>query len=157
MAQKGQYTYDYPRAMLTADCVLVDSADRVLLVRRGGAPYKGCWALPGGFMEMDEPLERTAQRELAEETGIGVEADELRLVGVFSRVDRDPRGRTITAAYSARVPEGTTPTAGDDAAAVGWWPLADLPPLAFDHADILDAYIAQRQAQEKNYRDSIRF
>lgn len=146
MAQKGEYIYDYPRPMLTADVVLADEAGRVLLVRRGGEPYKGCWALPGGFMEMDEPIERCAQRELEEETGIAVELGALRLIGIYSAPGRDPRGRTVTAAYSADAPAGAAPRAGDDAADVLWWPLTQLPPLAFDHADILAAYLAQRQA-----------
>lgn len=146
MAQKGKYTYDYPRPMLTADVVLTDAGDRVLLVRRGGEPYKGCWALPGGFMEMDETIERCAQRELEEETGISVGLGALHLVGIYSAPGRDPRGRTVTAAYSAKAPQEAVPKAGDDAADTRWWPLAALPPLAFDHADILAAYLAQRQA-----------
>lgn len=132
--------------MLTADVVLTDAGDRVLLVRRGGEPYKGCWALPGGFMEMDETIERCAQRELEEETGISVGIGALHLIGIYSAPGRDPRGRTVTAAYSAKAPLEAVPKAGDDAADTRWWPLAALPPLAFDHADILAAYLAQRQA-----------
>ncbi len=132
--------------MLTADVVLTDAGDRVLLVRRGGEPYKGCWALPGGFMEMDETIERCAQRELEEETGISVGLGALHLIGIYSAPGRDPRGRTVTAAYSAKAPQEVVPKAGDDAADTRWWPLAALPPLAFDHADILAAYLAQRQA-----------
>lgn len=130
------YTYAYPRPMLTADCIVM-RGDEVLLVRRGREPYKGCWALPGGFMEMDETIERCAVRELREETGIEVEQGQLRLVGVFSAPGRDPRGRTVTAAYAVEVPAGTAAAAGDDAADVRWWPLEQLPPLAFDHADII--------------------
>lgn len=132
--------------MLTADVVLTDAGDRVLLVRRGGEPYKGCWALPGGFMEMDETIERCAQRELEEETGISVGLGALHLIGIYSAPGRDPRGRTVTAAYSTKAPQEAVPKAGDDAADTRWWPLAALPPLAFDHADILAAYLAQRQA-----------
>ena len=132
------YTYEYPRPMLTADCVVVRGGD-VLLIRRGNEPFKGCWALPGGFMEMDETLERCAMRELCEETGIGVAEEALRLVGVFSAPGRDPRGRTVTAAYAVRVPDGTEAHAGDDAAETRWWPLNELPPLAFDHAEIIAA------------------
>lgn len=130
------YTYAYPRPMLTADCIVM-RGDEVLLVRRGREPYKGCWALPGGFMEMDETIERCAVRELQEETGIEVGQGQLRLVGVFSAPGRDPRGRTVTAAYAVEVPAGTEAIAGDDAADVRWWPLVQLPPLAFDHAAII--------------------
>ena len=99
MATKGSYTYDYPRPMLTADCVVVRSGSEVLLVRRGGEPFKGCWALPGGFMEMDETIEHCAVRELEEETGLRFAERDLRLIGVYSAPGRDPRGRTVTAAF----------------------------------------------------------
>ena len=135
------YTYAYPRPMLTADCVVLNPRGEVLLVKRANEPFRGCWALPGGFMEMYETIDRCAARELQEETGIALPEGALRLVGVFSALGRDPRGRTVTVAYCARVPDGTAATAGDDAAAVRWWPLADLPPLAFDHADIIRAAV----------------
>ena len=131
------YTYPYPRPMLTADCVVTNTCGEVLLIRRGNEPFKGSWALPGGFMEMDETIEHCAVRELMEETGIEVVEDELHLVGVYSAPGRDPRGRTVTAAYAVRVYDGMQATAGDDAAEVRWWPLAALPPLAFDHAQII--------------------
>ena len=133
------YTYEYPRPMLTADCVVTNPSGEVLLVRRGNEPFKGCWALPGGFMEMDETIEHCAVRELMEETGIKVVESDLRLVGVYSTPGRDPRGRTVTAAYAVCVPDGTFAAAGDDAAEVRWWSLAALPPLAFDHAEIIHA------------------
>ena len=146
MATKGSYTYNYPRPMLTADCVVVRSGSEVLLVRRGGEPFKGCWALPGGFMEMDETIEHCAVRELEEETGLRFAERDLSLIGVYSAPGRDPRGRTVTAAFRVesgeRRAESGEPVAGDDAAEVRWWPLAALPPLAFDHADIVAA--AQR-------------
>lgn len=146
MATKGSYTYDYPRPMLTADCVVVRSGSEVLLVRRGGEPFKGCWALPGGFMEMDETIEHCAVRELEEETGLRFAERDLRLIGVYSAPGRDPRGRTVTAAFRVesgeRRAESGEAVAGDDAAEVRWWPLVALPPLAFDHADIVAA--AQR-------------
>lgn len=132
------YTYDYPRPMLTADCVVTDGEGRVLLVRRGNEPFKDCWALPGGFMEMDETIEHCAVRELEEETGLRATEDMLRLVGVFSAPGRDPRGRTVTAAYALCMPDAATKAkAGDDAAALAWFPLSALPPLAFDHAEVL--------------------
>ncbi len=131
------YTYEYPRPMLTADCMVVNFRSEVLLIRRGNEPYRGCWALPGGFMEMDETLEHCAVRELQEETGLVVSETQLRPIGVFSRVDRDPRGRTITAAYRVDLPDCPEAYGGDDAAEARWFPLAALPPLAFDHADII--------------------
>ena len=157
MATKGSYTYDYPRPMLTADCVVVRSGSEVLLVRRGGEPFKGCWALPGGFMEMDETIEHCAVRELEEETGLRFAERDLSLIGVYSAPGRDPRGRTVTAAFRVengerRTESGETPqscgqlplgrgavepVAGDDAAEIRWWPLNALPPLAFDHAEIV--------------------
>ena len=136
MGVKGTYIYDYERPMLTADCAVVNGRGELLLVRRGGEPFKDCWALPGGFMEMDETIERCAMRELEEETGIRVTEEELRLIGIYSAPGRDPRGRTVTAAYAISVGDCTA-TAGDDAAEVRWWPLTELPPLAFDHAQII--------------------
>ncbi len=136
---KGSYTYEYPRPMLTADCVVVRHRAEVLLVRRGNEPYKGCWALPGGFMEMDETIEHCAVRELQEETGIVVSEDMIRLIGVYSAPGRDPRGRTVTAAYRIDVADSMVATAGDDATEVRWWPLEELPPLAFDHNEIITA------------------
>lgn len=132
------YTYDYPRPMLTADCIVVRGSE-LLLIRRGNEPFRGCWALPGGFMEMDETIEHCAVRELQEETGIVVSEKQLTLVGIYSALGRDPRGRTVTAAYAVRVPEDTHALAGDDAADLRWWPIDQLPPLAFDHDAILSA------------------
>lgn len=134
------YTYEYPRPMLTADCVVSRPNGEVLLIRRGNDPFKGFWALPGGFMEMDETLEQCAVRELQEETGLQVDVSDLRLLGVFSAPGRDPRGRTVTAAYAVQLSADTAAIAGDDAAEVRWWPCSALPPLAFDHAEILTAY-----------------
>lgn len=140
-----EYTYKYPRPSLTADVLAVNEQEELLLVERGGDPYRGCWALPGGFMEMDETLEECAVRELHEETGIAISTASLQLVGVFSRVDRDPRGRTVTAAYAVKVESNIATQAGDDAAALRWWPLATLPPLAFDHAEIVARFLALRR------------
>ena len=113
----------YPKPSLTADIIIVRESGRrpeVLLVRRGGHPYLGCWALPGGFSMSSEALEETAARELLEETG--VEAADLRLTGVYSKPGRDPRGWVVSAAYAARVPDASA-LAGDDADAVTWAPL----------------------------------
>ena len=133
----GMYSYRYPRPAVTAD-TLVFSSDRkeILLIRRKNDPYKGCWAFPGGFLNMDETLEQCALRELQEETSLAL-AD-IHPVGTYSTVDRDPRGRVITTAYYTFVDKTTAhPHAADDAAEIQWFPLHNLPPLAFDHSQIL--------------------
>lgn len=135
--EDGLYAYQYPRASVTADAVLFAEKEGqmyVLLIQRGNEPYKGYWAFPGGFLNMDETVAHCAERELEEETGIVLTG--MQLSGIYSDVERDPRGRVITAAYTAMT---TMPvaTAADDAAAAKWWSLNDLPPLAFDHDKIL--------------------
>ena len=135
---KQQYTYDYPRPSVTVDLVVVtgEAQPRVLLIRRKHEPFAGRWAIPGGFIEMDETLEASARRELREETGLDV-AD-LEQLHAFGDPERDPRGRTIAVAYLARVDAAKVkPQAADDAADVGWHRLDRLPGLAFDHAKIL--------------------
>jgi 8-oxo-dGTP diphosphatase len=120
--------------LLAADCVVFDAGGRVLLIRRRHPPFKGRYALPGGFVEIGETVEEACRRELAEETG--VKAGRLRLVGVYSDPKRDPRGHTCSAVFLAKVARAA-PKAGDDAAAAEWvadWRKAD---LAFDHARIV--------------------
>jgi 8-oxo-dGTP diphosphatase len=135
------YTYKYPRPAVTADCVVIAQATReVLLIQRGIEPFKGCWAFPGGFMNMDETTEQCAVRELEEETGLRVSS--LRQIGTYSKVDRDPRGRTITVAYLALVDAPVSVKGQDDAAQAQWFPLSALPPLAFDHAEIMQDAIS---------------
>ena len=133
-----KYTYDYPRPAVTVDVVIVsDEPDRrVLLIRRKHDPFGGMWALPGGFIEMNESLEAAARRELSEETG--VEAEQLEQLHTFGDLGRDPRGRTISVAYLAVVDaDKLKPQAADDAAEACWHSLHRPPPLAFDHAEIL--------------------
>ena len=131
------YTYQYPRPAVTADVVAITNEDepKVLLIQRGFDPYKGCWALPGGFLEMDETTEECAVRELEEETGLRLA--NMQQIGAYSKVDRDPRGRTITIAYFVRVDEPLAVTGQDDAAKAAWFPINALPPLAFDHDEIM--------------------
>ena len=120
---------------LTTDCVIFDSRGRVLLIRRGHPPYAGSYALPGGFVEIGERVEEACRREALEETGI--EVGELRLVGVYSDPNRDPRGHTVSVVYGTIVPSAVSPRAGSDAAHAEWiedWRSAE---LAFDHARIL--------------------
>lgn len=139
------YSYPYPRPAVTADCVIFGLAEngsrRLLLVRRGHEPYQGCWALPGGFLDMDETLEQCAHRELMEETGLAAPTrfEELKS---FSTVDRDPRGRTITVAFMAEVPMAEV-RGGDDADEARWFALDELPPLAFDHDEIIRTALAR--------------
>jgi 8-oxo-dGTP diphosphatase len=132
-----EYTYKYPRPAVTADCVVMtkDTVPQVLLIQRGIDPFKGCWAFPGGFMNMDETTEECAIRELEEETSLKISG--LHQIGAYSKVDRDPRGRTITVAYLAIIDEPIAVTGQDDAAKAEWFPIDALPPLAFDHEDII--------------------
>ena len=119
---------------LTVDCVVFDSDDRLLLIRRAHAPYTDRYALPGGFVDVGETVEAAALRELKEETG--VEGRIIRLIGVYSDPDRDPRGHTVSVAFLAAA-DGAAPRAGDDAAAAAF--MADWRDLsyAFDHARII--------------------
>ncbi len=131
------YEYKYPRPALTADCVVItrEEQPKILLIERGYEPFKGCWAFSGGFMNMDETTEECAIRELEEETGLKV--TDVHQIGAYSRVDRDPRGRTITVAYLAVIDQPVEVKGQDDAAKAEWFPLSDLPSLAFDHSDII--------------------
>jgi 8-oxo-dGTP diphosphatase len=116
--------------------VITNEAEpKVLLIERGADPYKGCWAFPGGFLNMDETTEQCAVRELEEETGMKILG--LQQIGAYSKVDRDPRGRTITVAYLAVVDSPCEVIGLDDAAKAQWFPLDALPKLAFDHDEIM--------------------
>lgn len=133
------YTYEYPRPALTADIVLFNlDRSEVLLIRRGNEPYKDCWAFPGGFFDMtDRDIEHTAARELEEETTL--KDIPLQMVTVASREGRDPRGRTVSVIFTATVdPTAVHPRGGDDAKETRWFPINALPPLAFDHGEVLE-------------------
>lgn len=132
-----EYTYKYPRPAVTADCVVItrEAEPKVLLIQRAIEPYKGCWAFPGGFMNMDETTEQCAIRELEEETGLKL--DTMHQIGAYSKVDRDPRGRTITVAYLAIIDKPVQVNGQDDAAKAEWFPINNLPHLAFDHQEIM--------------------
>ena len=132
------YGYDFPRPAVTVDVAafcLVEGEPRLLLVQRGQPPHEGDWALPGGFIDIDEELEDAARREFREETGL--EAGELAQMQTVGTIGRDPRGRTISVVFLAYLPEAQTPVAGDDAANARWFAAPALPTLAFDHADIV--------------------
>jgi len=128
------FTYDYPRPAVSADVVVLDR-DAILLIQRKKDPFAGSWALPGGFMDMDESADAAAIRELKEETGLVVES--VQQIGAYSTVDRDPRGRVVTIAFLATASQSDHIAAADDAADVRWFPINALPELAFDHAKIV--------------------
>jgi len=141
-----------PQALVTVDVVIFtvrEDALQVLLVQRGAAPFKDRWALPGGFIREDEPLEHAALRELEEETG--VRDVYLEQLYTFGDPTRDPRGRVITVSYFALIAsDRQTLAAGTDAAAARWWPAGAPPPLAFDHREILE-YGVERLRNKLEY------
>ena len=132
-----EYTYKYPRPAFTADCVVMttEATPHVLLIKRGINPFKGYWAFPGGFMNIDETAEQCAIRELKAETGLSVSS--IHQIGAYSKVDRDPRGRTITVAYLATIDAPVQVCGQDDAAKAEWFSIDALPSMAFDHEDII--------------------
>lgn len=139
MNENATYSYRYPRPALTSDIVLFGYDGwqlHILLIERGLEPFKGLWALPGGFMRIDETIEECARRELREETAVS--GAYLRQFGVFSDVHRDPRGRVVTVAFLALVSKSDYQlAAGDDASKAEWFVHDELPPLAFDHNKII--------------------
>lgn len=133
------YTYTYPRMQVTVDAVIIrpaDDGEEVLLIERKHEPFEGCWALPGGFVDMDETLVDAAKRELYEETGLIVE--QLTQLHTFDGVNRDPRGRTISIVFIGFASPGSRIKAGDDASSADWFSFDALPPLAFDHDKVLE-------------------
>lgn len=147
---------EHPRIDVTVDVVALAMADRalhVLLVRRGNPPFEGQWALPGGYLEVDEDLAPAAARELGEETGLALAANDLRQLGAYGAPDRDPRNRTVSVAFLAELHAPGEVEGASDAAQAQWRPVAELldagsgADLAFDHAVILrDAVAASRWA-----------
>ncbi len=132
------YTYEYPRPMVTVDCLLFNSLNepaQVLLIRRNNPPFQNMWALPGGFVDMDESLEAAALRELQEETGL--QLSNLEQMHTFGKPDRDPRGRNIAVVFTGFVAKIMRPKADDDAGDAQWFAVNDLPELAFDHAEMI--------------------
>ena len=141
---RGGHRYEYPRPALTVDVAIVtrEVRPRVLLIRRKGEPFAGKWALPGGFVDEGERLADAAMRETKEETGLAVEA--LEQLYTAGDPGRDPRGWTVSVAFLARLDaRKVKAVAGDDADAVGWYRLDDLPSLAFDHAMIIGRAVAR--------------
>ncbi|WP_337187217.1 NUDIX domain-containing protein [Phenylobacterium sp.] len=145
------FTYAYPHPAVATDIAVFTlrrGALHVLLIERGGEPFLGAWALPGGFVQPEEDLDACARRELQEETG--VEADVLFHFANFSAPARDPRERVISVAYLALMPSDELRVAGSsDAAQAQWFPIGDLPPLAFDHEEILRQALANLGARAR--------
>src|ERR1700677_1958726 len=140
-----KFPYQYPRAALTVDCVVfgIDEGElNVLLIERGLEPFKGRWALPGGFVRVDETLDDAARRELAEEAGLSNVF--LEQLYTFGDVERDPRERVVSVAYYALVKVLDHHAKADtDAAKAKWFPVSKVPKLAFDHTPILAAALAR--------------
>jgi 8-oxo-dGTP diphosphatase len=142
------YTYKFPRPSLTVDVVAFSKRNgrlHVLLIQRANVPFAGNWALPGGFVDKDESLETAAKRELEEETGIL--QGQLEQLYAYGDPDRDPRGWTVTVAYFGLLPQETLPNedGGSDAEQVRWFPVDDLPALAFDHTRIVGDAVQKLQ------------
>ncbi|MCP2248327.1 NUDIX hydrolase [Lentzea aerocolonigenes] len=139
---------DFPPFAVTVDLVVLtvrSDALCALLVRRGEAPYRGRWALPGGFVQVDESVDAAAVRELAEETGVsGLHLEQL---GTYGEPRRDPRMRVVSVAYLALAPDLPVPVAGTDAAAASWVPVSEVGALAFDHARILADGVERARAK----------
>lgn len=138
------FCYPYPRPALTVDAVVFSLAEKqtkLLLIQRKNPPFEGYWAFPGGFVDIDETVETAVIRELKEETNLdGVSLEQFK---VYSAIDRDPRGRTVSVVFVAKLQtQGLAVMANDDAAAAKWFALSELPKLAFDHEKILKEAIA---------------
>ncbi|MBN1822399.1 MAG: NUDIX hydrolase [Prolixibacteraceae bacterium] len=138
------YSYKYPRAALTVDAIVITSKSdlpEILLIQRGNEPFKNMWALPGGFIDMDETLEKACKRELLEETGL--KTGRLIQFKTYDAINRDPRHRTITVVYYTFIEKTEEVKGDDDAVKAGWFPLTGLPPLAFDHSEIIGDFVTE--------------
>lgn len=141
-------TYKHPRPALTVDAMVLTrcAEPAVLLIQRKNPPFQGHWALPGGFLDVGEDLEDAAARELQEETGLTRLL--LEQIGAFGKAKRDPREHIVSIAFLGRVERAEhNPVAADDAAEAKWFPLSDLPALAFDHAEIIAKGVAMAAAR----------
>ncbi len=150
MAKKGKYIYDWPRPMVSVDAIVftpIKSKWHILLIKRGRYPFEGRWAIPGGFLEIDEELETAAARELQEETGLS--GIPLKQMQTFGKCGRDPRGRMITVTFMGITPKDNNKIkAGDDAASAKWFDIDHLPSdMAFDHNEV--AVIAIKRLRRK--------
>jgi 8-oxo-dGTP diphosphatase len=151
MAKKGRYIYEWPRPMVTVDAAVLRFLKddiKILLIKRRKEPFKGCWALPGGFIEMDEELEDAAARELKEEAGVsGIKLEQLK---TFGTIGRDPRGRQISVVFFGVSKGKEAITAGDDAAEANWFSTKKLPKrIGFDHREIIQEALRGRRVKRE--------
>ncbi len=138
------FSYKYPRPAVTVDMLVFrETTDglQLLLIQRDREPFQGSWALPGGFVDMDETLEAAAGRELQEETGL--QKITLKQLKAYSAIDRDPRHRTISVAFIGFLTDNQQVKAGDDAREARWFSINSLPDLAFDHEHIIADAVAK--------------
>ena len=142
---KSQLENKWRKPSVTADGIVSDG-NRIVLIRRGREPYKGSYALPGGFLNYGEKLEHCATREVQEETGLKTEIVDL--VGVYSDPSRDPRGQVITAVFELKVTAGAI-KGGDDASSAEWFHIDKLPKLAFDHGKIVEDFLTKRKMKRE--------
>ncbi|MFW5805784.1 MAG: NUDIX domain-containing protein [Bacteroidales bacterium] len=139
------YTYKYPRPMVTVDALVFANAGdekQVLLINRKNPPFQGKWALPGGFVDMDEDLIDAVERELQEETGL--ELSGFKQLKAFGEPGRDPRGRNISVVFIKQIDMPVDPKAGDDAEKARWFYINDLPDLAFDHDEVIHTGLGKK-------------
>ena len=142
------FTYEYPRPSVCVDIIVLHKKENktfILLIERKHPPFENYWALPGGFVEMNETLEQSALRELHEETGIKLK--ELKQFATYGDPGRDPRGRTVSIIYYTFIEKQISTLAGDDAAKAKWIDINEIPILAFDHNLILEDF------KKLNYSD----
>lgn len=137
------YTYAYPRQALTVDAAVFRKQaelTQILLIQRKNPPFQGGWALPGGFVDMNETLETAVARELHEETGI--QNIELKQMHAFSTLGRDPRGPTVSVVFLGILKDDQQVVAGDDAGDAKWVNIDNLPSLAFDHDEVIEMAVS---------------
>lgn len=146
--KEKKFFYSYPRASITVDALILDSKSRtkLLLIKRGNDPFKNCWALPGGFIEMEENLIDSVKRELLEETSL--KDIELYQFRTYGDIGRDPRGRTVTIVYYGFCENIEKAQAGDDAKELSFFDIDKLPSLAFDHSKIINDFLSYIQNHE---------
>ena len=140
-----RYCYKYPRLAMTVDAIVVAAnfgQTMILLIQRKFEPFEGMWALPGGFVGMDETLNDACVRELFEETGI--QGVELRQFYTFDALDRDPRHRTVSTVFYGRVNQPLDVVGSDDADQADWFPITSLPEMAFDHLEIVRNFVKEQ-------------
>lgn len=137
------FTYEYPRPSVCVDIIVlckIEDQILILLIERKHPPFENYWALPGGFVEMNETLEQSALRELHEETGLQLK--KLKQFAAYGDPGRDPRGRTVSIIYYAFIEKQINPIAGDDASKAKWFNIEEIPALAFDHKKIIEDFFS---------------